>query len=234
MEDGGNDMKKYLLTVLLCLFLIAVGGTNTVSAFAENEAGLTINSEPAGATVTVSGKLAGYTPVFTIIPGNAMVNVRVEVPGNTYEVWKGSAYVPSGRNVSMNVTVYKKTEGATDVGFVAVSGTDGAQVFLDNSYYGTIADGSFNIDNVKLGLHYVQVKAEGYNDYAALIEVKPKNAATANVAAVLVPVSSGGADVPTTAGTQSSATVPPAPTKSPVCAALPVIALLGVGAVLRR
>lgn len=226
-------MKKYLLTAVLCLFLIAACGVTTVSAFAENEAGLTINSEPSGATVTVSGKLVGYTPVFTVIPGDAMANVRVEIPGNTYEVWKGSAYVPSGQNVSMNVTVYKKSEGAKDVGLVSVSGTEGAQVFLDNSYYGTIADGSFTIDNVKLGLHSVEVKADGYNEYATLIEVRPKNFATANVAADLVPVSSG-TDVPTTAGTPLSTTVPPAPTKSPVCVVLPVIALMGAWAVLRR
>lgn len=230
MEGGGNDMKKYLLTVLLCMFLFAVCGVSAVAAFAENEAGLTINSEPAGATVTVSGKLVGYTPVFTVIPGDAMANVRVEVPGNTYEVWKGSAYVPSGRNATMNVTVYKKTEGAKDIGLVAVSGTEGAQVFLDNSYYGTIADGSLNIDNVKLGLHYVQVKAEGYQEYATLIPVMPKNFATASVVADLVPVSAG-TDVPTTAGTSG---VPPAPTKSPVCAVVPVVALLGAWAVLRR
>lgn len=223
-------MKNYLLITILCVFLIAACGVTTVSAFADNEARLTINSDPTGATVTVSGKFVGYTPVSTIIPGDAMVNLRVEVPGNTYEVWKGSAYVPSGQDVSMNVTVYKKTEGAKDIGIVAVSGTEGAQVFLDNSYYGTIADGSFNIDSVKLGLHYVQVKAEGYNDYSTLIEVMPKNFATANVVANLIPVSSG-TGVPTMAGASG---VPPAPTKAPVCAALPIIALLGAWAVLRR
>lgn len=223
-------MKKYLLTVLLCVFLFAACGVSAVAAFAENEAGLTIYSEPAGATMTVSGKFVGYTPVFTVIPGDAMANVRVEVPGNTYDVWKGSAYVPLGRNVTMNVTVYKKTAGAKDAGLVAVSGTEGAQVFLDNSYAGVVADGGLNLDNVKLGLHYVQVKAEGYQEYATLIEVVPKNFATAGVVADLVPVSSG-TGVPTSAGTSG---VPPAPTKSPVCAVLPVIALFGAWAVLRR
>jgi hypothetical protein len=78
--------------------------------------------------------------------------------------------------------------------------------------------------------NYVQVKAEGYQEYATLIEVVPKNFATAGVVADLVPVSSG-TGVPTTGGTSG---VPPAPTKSPVCAVLPVIALFGAWAVLRR
>ena len=85
-------MKKYLLTVLLCVFLFTACGVSAVVAFAENEVGLTIHSDPACATV------------------------------------------------------YKKTAGAKDVGLVAVSGTEGAQMFLDNSYAGVIADGGLNLD----------------------------------------------------------------------------------------
>lgn len=227
-------MHKHILMAILCMFLIAACGVTTVSAFADNEARLTINSEPSGATVTVSGDFVGYTPVSTIIPGSAMVNLRVEVPGNTYEVWKGSAYVPAGQDVSMNVTVYKKTEGAKDTGVIVVtSGTEGAQVYLDNSYYGSIAAGSFSIDSVKLGLHSIEVKADGYNTYTALIEVQPKNFATANVVADLTPIPSG-TGTPAPADTPGSTSVPPAPTKSPVWALLPILALLGAAAVLRK
>lgn len=219
--------------MILCIFLIAACSCASVSAFSENEARLTINSELSGATVTVSGNFVGYTPVSVIIPGNSMVNLRVEVPGNTYEVWNGSAYAPAGQDVSMNVTIYKKTEGAQDIGVVVVtSDKEGAQVFMDNSYYGDMAAGRFSIDNVKLGLHYVVVKADGFSDYSALIEVNPKNFATASVVANLKPVSSG-TDVPAGSGTPGSTVAPPAPTKAAVCTVLPIFALLGA-AELRR
>ena len=120
----------------------------------------------------------------------------------------------------MNVTVYKKTEGA--------------QIYLDNSYYGTIVASSFSIDSVKLGLHSIEVKADGYNTYTALIEeVQPKNFATANVVADLTPVPSG-TDTTAPSWMHGSTSVPPAQTKSPVCALLPIFDLLGAVAVLRK
>jgi hypothetical protein len=44
----------------------------------------------------------------------------------------------------------------------------------DNNYYRTVANGNFNIGNVKLDLHYVQMETNGRNDYATLITIKPK------------------------------------------------------------
>ncbi|MDV0442055.1 PEGA domain-containing protein [Methanorbis furvi] len=224
-------MKKQICIILISICLLASVGAAAVAAMESDEGRLTINSDPDGADVWVSGKFVGYAPVSVIVPGDAMINLRVEIPGNTYDIWRGSAYVPAGQDVSMTVPVSKKTEHSKDFGIVVVSSNaEDAEVYMDNSYYGKISGGSLSIDNAKLGLHYVQVKKDGYDDYAMMVDVKPKNLATANVVADLK--STAGAVTTTTAAAGS--TVPAAPTKAPVCALLPVLALLGAAAVVRR
>ncbi|MDR0980664.1 MAG: PEGA domain-containing protein [Methanocalculaceae archaeon] len=196
---------------------------------------LTIDSIPGGADVRVSDMFVGYSPVTVEVAGGSTVSVLVQRNGGSYDIWRGSVYVPKGEHITYTARLYLTEDKIRTTGYLSVrSNAEGAEVYLDNGYIGTITNGTLARDEVKLGLHQVVVRKDGYTGYTDLVEVKPKNIATTNVDAVLVPVSSGGADVPTTAGTQSSATVPPAPTKSPVCAVLPVIALLGVGAVLRR
>ncbi|MDV0443975.1 PEGA domain-containing protein [Methanorbis rubei] len=223
-------MRKQIFVMVICLCILTAVGTAAVAAMESNEGRLTINSEPNGADVWVSGNFAGYAPVSVIVPGDAMINLRVEIPGNTYDVWRGSAYVPAGQDVSMTVPVSKKTEHSKEFGIVVVSsGVEDAEVYMDNSYYGTISGGSLSMDNTKLGLHYVQVKKNGYEDYATMVDVKPKNLATANVVADLKLTSSA---VVTSATTGS--TVPVAPTKAPVCVLLPALALLGAAAAVVR
>ncbi len=133
-------MRKQIFAALVCVCLLTVVGTAAVAGFESNEGRLTINSEPTGADVWVSGKFIGYAPVSTIVPGDSMINLRVEIPGNTYAVWRGSAYVPAGQDVSMTVPVSKKTESPKDSGIVVVNANvEGAEVYMDNSYYGTIS-----------------------------------------------------------------------------------------------
>lgn len=224
-------MNKHVWQVLISVGLLIVLGTATVSAFAEDEGRLTVNSDPTGAEVWVAGKFVGYAPVSTIITGNSMTNMRVEVPGNTYQVWRGAAYVPSGQEVSMNVTVYKKTQNAKEEGIIVVtSDVEGAKVYLDNSYYGSISGGTFSIDKVKLGLHFVEVSMDGYRSYSAMCEVPPKNIGTANTVANLQPLTGTPQE---TAATAAKTTVPPAPTKSPVGAVISILALLGAATALR-
>jgi hypothetical protein len=70
---------------------------------------------------------------------------------------------------------YTKTgRQAMDVSFRVISSTDGTHMLPDNNYCRTVVNGNFNIGNVELDLHYVQMETNGHNDHATLITVEPE------------------------------------------------------------
>jgi hypothetical protein len=116
---------------------------------------------------------------------------------------------------------------------MAISSTDGTHVLLDNDYYRTVANGNFNIGNVKLDLHHVQMEINGRNDHATLITVKSEIVATAGITADLVPMPPD-TDTPTTTKIHKLATIQLAPTKSQTRAIQPIIVQSGARMVLHR
>ncbi len=226
-KRDGTDMNIRITQLILCTLLCALLCVSAAAAFDEKTEGrLTITSDPDNADVWISGEFIGYTPCSTIVRADSAVNLRIEKHGGNYQLWQGSAYVPAGQDVSFNATLYKKTETARSTGIIAVSANiEGADVYMDNSYMGKITGGNYNIDQAKLGLHYIVVKMDGYTDYTTMAAVNPKNMATTNIAATLTPL---GTTTPAATEAQpATATVPPAPTKSPVCACLPLLAIIG-------
>lgn len=197
-------MKPWYLILTAVLILLCI---QSVSA-EEGKSYLTIDSIPGGADLHIANSFVGYTPEKVEVPGGGTVAVTVQRHGGGYEVWSGSVYVPKGEEVTYMVRLYKTEDRPQKVGYLVVnSPVEGAEVYLDNGYIGTITDGSVMKDEVRLGRHYVQVLKDGYHEFSTFVEVIPKNMETANVYASLQPV------VDKTPATISSVP-PPAPTKS--------------------
>lgn len=200
-------MKCSLIVFALLCILLAVPAT----AADEPVSKLTIDSIPGGADVLVSDRFVGYSPVTVEVAGGTTVSVWVQRHGGGYDIWKGSVYVPKGEHVTYTAKLYRTEDKIRTTGYLStVSNVEGAEVYLDNGYIGTVANGTVVRDEVKLGLHQVVVQKEGYTTYTDLVEVIPKNIATTKVVADLTPFT-------TAVTTQSTAgTAPPAPTRTPV------------------
>jgi len=65
-----------ILVGLLVLLAFAVG-----SAFAQESHTVTVNSVPAGASVSVNGRRVGKTPVELVVSQGAKLDATVELPG---------------------------------------------------------------------------------------------------------------------------------------------------------
>ncbi|MCZ9312553.1 MAG: PEGA domain-containing protein [Methanocorpusculum sp.] len=217
--------RSFIFFVLLCV-MFAVPGV-----FAdESVSKLTIDSIPGGADVRVSDMFVGYSPVTVEVAGGTTVSVWIERHGGGYDIWKGSVYVPKGEHITYTAKLYRTEDKIRTTGYLSVgSNAEGAEVYLDNGFIGTITNGTFVRDEVKLGLHEVVVQKDGYATYTGLVEVKPKNIATTSVDATLMPFATAATPVPTTA-----ASVPPAPTRTPVPLAGFAAGLAAAGVLMRR
>jgi len=200
-------MKLFLIFFVLLCVMLAIP-----AVLADEPASkLTIDSIPGGADVRVSDMFVGYSPVTVEVAGGSTVSVLVQRHGGSYDIWRGAVYVPKGEHITYTARLYLTEDKIRTTGYLSVrSNTEGAEVYLDNGYIGTITNGTLARDEVKLGLHQVVVRKDGYMGYTDLVEVKPKNIATTNVDAVLTPFATAATPVPTTM------TVPSAPTKTPV------------------
>lgn len=198
----------------LLLFLLLAGCiicTAPAVLAAEPISKLTIDSIPGGADVRVSDQFAGYSPVTVEVSGGTTVSVWVQRHGGGYDIWKGSVYVPKGEHITYTAKLYRTEDKIRTTGYLSItSGVNGAEVYLDNGYIGTISGGPLTKDEVKLGLHQIVVQKEGYTTYTDLVDVKPKNIATTVITADLTPFATAATPVPATT------TVPPAPTKATV------------------
>ncbi len=200
-------MKLCLICLILAVMLFAMPAVTADEPVSK----LTVDSIPSGADLRVSDQFVGYTPTTVEVPGGSTVSVMIQRHGGSYDIWRGSIYVPKGEHVTYTAKLYRTEDKIRTTGYLMVtSDREGAEVYLDNGYVGSIANGMFAKDEIRLGLHQVVVQKAGYMTYTDLVEVLPKNVATTNVVADLTPLSTAVPPVPVTE------TVPPAPTKSPV------------------
>lgn len=209
-----------LIGVLLLLTLIS-------PVLAEEEKSyLVIDSIPSGSDLYIAGTFYGYTPQKVEVPGGGTVSITLQRHGGDYAVWSGSVYVPKNQEVSYTAKMYRTSDRMPTVGYLIVnSNTEGAEVYLDNGYIGTITNGILEKDEIRIGIHRVYVTKDGYHPFEELIEFKEKNVATTTVMANLEPVAAE-TQIPTK-------TAPPAPTKS-LFPLLSCLGLLGAGVLMRN
>ncbi|MDU9376235.1 hypothetical protein McpSp1_08330 [Methanocorpusculaceae archaeon Sp1] len=216
-------MKLYLISLTLLVLLLAV----PAAMADETVSKLTVDSIPGGADLRISDQFVGYTPTTVEVPGGSTVSVMIQRHGGSYDIWRGSVYVPKGEHITYTAKLYKTEDKIRTTGYLVVtSNAEGAEVYLDNGYIGVITDGRLAKDEIRLGLHQVLVQKPGYTTYTKLVEVLPKNIATTTVEADLTPLATAATVVPTTEA------VPPAPTKSP--SPLIGFAVLGLLAAVRK
>ncbi|MDV0443974.1 PEGA domain-containing protein [Methanorbis rubei] len=209
-------MKLPLICLTLCLILLAVPAVMADETVSK----LTVDSIPGGADLRISDQFVGYTPTTVEVPGGSTVSVMIQRHGGSYDIWRGSVYVPKGEHVTYTAKLYKTEDKIRTTGYLVVtSNAEGAEVYLDNGYIGVITDGRLAKDEIRLGLHQVLVQKPGYTTYTNLVEVLPKNIATTTVEADLTPLATAATPIPTTE------TAPPAPTRTPA----PLIGLAAFG-----
>lgn len=209
-------MKPVYLTLTIILILLFA----LPAAAEEEKSYLTIDSIPSGSDLYVSGTFVGYTPLKVEVPGGQTVSITIQRHGGDYAVWSGSVYVPKNEEISYTAKMYRTSDRMPNVGYLIVnSDTEGAEVYLDNGYIGTITSGIVEKDEVRIGIHRIYVMKEGYIPYEELVQIKEKNIETTNVIANLQQET-------TTAIPTETASVPPAPTQS----SMPILGLILLGA----
>lgn len=218
-------MKRFLISLAVLLLLIAIPAV----AAEEPVSKLTIDSIPGGADLRVADQFVGYTPTTVEVPGGSIVSVVVQRHGGGYDVWRGSVYVPKGEHITYTARLSRTEDKIRTTGYMVISSTtEGAEVYLDNGYIGTITNGSLVKDELRLGLHQIVVQKSGYTTYNELVEIKPKNVETTKVRADLAPFATAAPPV-----TATATAAPPAPTKSPA-AGLAAGAAVGLLILCRR
>jgi hypothetical protein len=166
------------------------GGTRTVSATLKETGtdlnqGLSITSNPAGATIHLDGLEKGKTPKIlnNLAPGIHIL--AMEYPG--YTSWKSTIDVPETKIKVISVNLTPNPESAP--GWITVfSNPANASVTLDGIYVGrTSAGSSLNLDTKPPGDYALVLALPGYKPYSTRVTVLPNNVSTVNV--TLLPVS---------------------------------------------
>jgi hypothetical protein len=164
-------------------------GSKTISAILiRNDTvltqGITVSSDPDGATIILDGRAKGVTPK-TVNNIAAGVHVlEIDYPG--YISWKSTIDVPETgiKEIPVNLTLKTNTPGWIMVS----SGPGNASVTLDGNYVGrTPVNSSLNLDTVPPGEHIIALELPGYQPYSTRTNVSPRLVSSVN--AVLIPAS---------------------------------------------
>ncbi len=122
-----------------------------------------VTSSPQGATATLDDSRTGTTPyTFTSVPVGSHA-IRISLPG--YETYTGTVSVTSGSAPTVSVTLPQ----LSGTGSLYVTSTPlGAQVFVDNDYYGTSPT---TVGSLSQGTHQVRLSLSGYQDYTGTVSI---------------------------------------------------------------
>jgi hypothetical protein len=168
-------------------------GTKTVSAILNQSAsdlsrGISISSNPGGATVILDSLRKGVTPLTLNTVTDGIHVLEIEYPG--YTSWKSTVDVPKTgmKEIAVNLTL----KPGSSPGWIAVSSDPcNALVTLDGVYVGrTPANSSLNLDFVAAGDHAIGLELPGYILYSTNATVLPNLISAVN--ATLIPVSVSG------------------------------------------
>ncbi|MGB9176155.1 MAG: PEGA domain-containing protein [Methanoregula sp.] len=167
-------------------------GTKTISAIlnqsnADVTRGISISSNPGGATVILDGLRKGITPITLNTVAAGIHVLEIEYPG--YTSWKSAVDVPKTeiKEIAVNLT----PKPGCSPGWIAVSSDPyNALVTLDGVYVGrTPANSSLNLDTIAAGDHAIGLALPGYEPYSTNAMVLPNLISSVNATLIPVPVS---------------------------------------------
>jgi len=137
---------------------------------AANAGGLSITSQPDGATITLNGAPAGKTPYQNqnLKPGRYKVVASKE----GFENYSGEVTVRSGETVPLEVTL----KALTVTGRLSIkSDPEGATIFLDGRELGNTPQ---ELNNVPAGSRQIELRKKGYKEYNATVVVEAQQLRT--------------------------------------------------------
>jgi len=149
LRQGANPERRYTLTR---------GET------APETGGMQIISQPAGATVTLNGRIAGKTPYQATALQPARYEVVVRLEG--YKNYTGIVQVRPGQNTPLRMEL----EPLLVFGQISISSEPkGATIWLDGREAGTTPAENITVEP---GAHQIVLRKKGFKDYSAAVTVE--------------------------------------------------------------
>jgi hypothetical protein len=148
-----------------------------------NPGGLSIHSDPRGASLYVDERYMGKTDqiVGNLAPGTH--SVRISEAG--YVTWENNITVTGGEINRVSATLEPEV-GALSGDVLVASTPPGAAVYIDGDYRGlTVPDDLLDIDDLSPGQHALVVMKPGYQDFSAPVSVE-----AGQIVQVLAPLAS--------------------------------------------
>lgn len=186
----------------LVLFIIVIAMSGIVSAAAEDQliggsvGYYDITSTPAGATVTVDGKLVGTTPVSASVYSTATPGHTITVEKAGYQPWSqyydgnpaSGQHIPVYASLALIPTIPPTPLPGGQKGYYSVtSDPSGARVDFDGTDYGT-SPVSIGVSTTGTPGHTITVSKSGYQSWSQYYPGNPAAGQTIKVSASLTPV----------------------------------------------
>ncbi|MDD3976811.1 MAG: hypothetical protein PHI15_01500 [Methanomicrobium sp.] len=194
-------MKK-IITVLLSfgLLLMLLPSSAVAATIGGDQAWFNVHCNVDGAAVYFDGDYKGVTfdkiltvPVYTT--ATPYKTITVEMDGYTTWTYDISGYPEMGDTLDVYATINPvptpvPTMIGGDMGFYTVyCNVDGASVYFDSDYKGTISNGELTVSVYTTGTPYstYQVKMQGYDSFTGQITDYPAKGETVKLHASLTP-----------------------------------------------
>jgi serine/threonine protein kinase len=129
-------------------------------------AALFIRSDPRDSEIWVNGQLKGKTPLE--LSKMILGIYKIEIRNKTYETYEQQFELSAGNNQVIEAKLVPLT-GALSISKEPPSAT----VFLDGEEIDTQNKRVFDLNNIPLGKHFVEIKKSGYSSFHADIIIKP-------------------------------------------------------------
>ncbi len=155
---------------------VVINGNTTINAVLQGQmapVSLSVNVPDAEILFNNAsyGKAANGVFRTSLAPGN----YRLEVRSPGYNFWAMDVIVNPGSGLTMNVSLQQQMAAIT-----LTCNRDGAAVYLNGNFAGNITPPRF-VTNVVPGVYNLTVKAPGFSDYNAQINVPAGTGYTANI-----------------------------------------------------
>ncbi|HDS62594.1 MAG TPA: PEGA domain-containing protein, partial [Methanofollis liminatans] len=116
----------------------------------------------------------------------------ISVQAEGYETYTAAItqYPAKSETVTIDVTLQQAPIGGDMGAYLVTCNVQGAQVYFDNDYKGSIQNGELLVSVYVTGTPYqtIRVQANGYQTYSASITQYPAKGQTVTIAATLTPV----------------------------------------------
>jgi hypothetical protein len=226
------NQKKILIGIIVCLLVVGIPAAMAVTeTTAPLPVGGTIavNSNPAGAAVSLNGLYRGDTPARfeNLTPGTYVINVSLA----GYKPWVFPNDIADGDvlQIGVNLELASNASATGGSGTIAVdSSPGGASVSLDGNPSGTTPTGraALILNAVPAGDHTIIVELAGYPLYSRNVTVIKNQVVQVNADFVI--------RSPTITGTPITTTDRRAPVSLSPVMAVAAVSLAGLAVVFRR